>query len=48
MENLKILWDEWKQTQHTKTYGMPQTKCSKGNVQLSTATLKKTDLEPIT
>ena len=34
--------------QHTKTYGIPQTKCSKGNVQLSTVTLKKTDLKPIT
>lgn len=30
-----------KQTQHTKTYGMPQTKCSKGNVELSTATSLK-------
>lgn len=38
---MKILWEEWKQTQHTKTYGMPQTKCSKGNVQIVNSYIKK-------
>lgn len=37
-----------KQTQHTKTYGMPQTKCSKENRIVNSYIIKKTDLKSIT